>query len=255
MDGLIKYTPAIPLSEFIDYLYVDQGSSTPGSYEEYIQPTHPRLVMNADQPAGTPKNEVKGIHTRPLKKAVTGVRGTVGVRFKPYGLYTGFGIPGKVMADNILPGAILLLPSSEARVLEIMRDGHRQELVEYLHEALYNRLTPNPVLYEITNMIDELVKADLANNSQRQLALAFERTPKSFIALFKKVMGITPLNYLHIHKVEEAKKLIRKQPDLSLTDITYILGFYDQAHFTRVFKSHTGLTPSRFKSKSSKTGG
>ena len=33
----------------------------------------------------------------------------------------------------------------------------------------------------------------------------------------------------------------------SLSDIAHYLGFADQAHFQRVFKAHTGVTPGGFR--------
>jgi len=37
----------------------------------------------------------------------------------------------------------------------------------------------------------------------------------------------------------------------SLTDIAYQSGFYDQAHFCRIFKNYTGLTPKQYQSQKS----
>jgi AraC-like DNA-binding protein len=41
--------------------------------------------------------------------------------------------------------------------------------------------------------------------------------------------------------------------NISLTDVAYSSGFYDQAHFCRVFKSYTGLTAKHYKDNKSAT--
>ena len=40
-------------------------------------------------------------------------------------------------------------------------------------------------------------------------------------------------------------------PQLSVTDIGYLVGFSDTAHFTRTFKASTGLTPTQWRSQAS----
>ena len=51
-------------------------------------------------------------------------------------------------------------------------------------------------------------------------------------------------------RVERAKALLTA--NMPLTEIALACGFHDQAHFTRVFRRTTGLTPGAYRSKSSK---
>lgn len=66
--------------------------------------------------------------------------------------------------------------------------------------------------------------------------------------LFKKEVGMSITEYILIQKVEEAKKLLTHS-DYSISEIYTWLNFYDQSHFTKVFKKYTGTTPKKFKSK------
>ena len=47
-------------------------------------------------------------------------------------------------------------------------------------------------------------------------------------------------------KLEKAKYLLLRT-DESVTDIAYMLDFSDSSYFTKVFKTDTGLTPSKFR--------
>ncbi|WP_424766382.1 helix-turn-helix domain-containing protein [Paenibacillus sp. sgz302251] len=64
--------------------------------------------------------------------------------------------------------------------------------------------------------------------------------------LFKKEVGIPLQAYITQEKVEEAKKLL-SDSSLTLTDIYTRLNFYDQSHFTKVFKRLTGITPKQYR--------
>ena len=52
--------------------------------------------------------------------------------------------------------------------------------------------------------------------------------------------------YIRKLRIEKAITLIQ-QNKYSLTEIAYLTGFSDQSHFTRIFKQHTGKSPSLYK--------
>jgi AraC-like DNA-binding protein len=52
--------------------------------------------------------------------------------------------------------------------------------------------------------------------------------------------------YIRKQRIEKAKELITSFT-YSLTDIAYLTGFSDQSHFTRIFKQHTGESPSEYR--------
>jgi AraC-like DNA-binding protein len=246
--SLVRYMPDLALGEFVDYLYVDRSADSHSSLKEYVQPTHPIVTLNAcATPEVLQQGKIKGVFTRALESPESVSQHAIGIRLKPYGLYTGFGIPGNLVANRIIPASGIFSETDLQHLAETLQSGDHQAAVTDLHQLLYDKLAPKALLYEITDMLDALVATDLSKNSQRDLAQAFERSPKSFIEVFRKAIGITPLNYLHIHKIDTAKRMLLEQPLLPLTEVGYVLGFYDQAHFIRVFKKHTGATPFQYK--------
>ncbi|MED5243980.1 helix-turn-helix domain-containing protein [Priestia megaterium] len=72
--------------------------------------------------------------------------------------------------------------------------------------------------------------------------------PKYLSNLFKKEVGIPITTYIQKIKIEEAKKLMSFS-NYSLLEIHALLNFTDQSYFTKVFKTHTGLTPKQYKNK------
>lgn len=52
--------------------------------------------------------------------------------------------------------------------------------------------------------------------------------------------------YIRKQRIEKAIELMRSS-SRSLTEIAYLTGFSDQSHFTRIFKKHTGQSPSGYK--------
>ena len=68
------------------------------------------------------------------------------------------------------------------------------------------------------------------------------------IKKFKQRTGQTPMQYALTLKIDKAKMLI-EQTDLPIAAIMEDLGFFDSAHFSKVFKAHTGYAPKIFRRK------
>lgn len=63
-----------------------------------------------------------------------------------------------------------------------------------------------------------------------------------FARAFKKSIGVTPVRYVWARRVDRAKIML-KNKDFALADITAKCGFSSQSHFTTLFRKITGTTP------------
>lgn len=64
--------------------------------------------------------------------------------------------------------------------------------------------------------------------------------------LFSTVEGVTIEQYFINQKIEKTKEFL-VYDELTLTEISYRLGYSSVAHLSRQFKKVTGMTPSQFK--------
>lgn len=62
---------------------------------------------------------------------------------------------------------------------------------------------------------------------------------------FKSETQMTPTQFIHSKKVDEAKPYLEKG-NLTITEIALLVGFNDPNYFGKVFKKVTGMTPSEF---------
>lgn len=65
---------------------------------------------------------------------------------------------------------------------------------------------------------------------------------------FKKETGLSVMHYIQRERIEEAKRLLDHSND-SIAQIGDRLTFYDQAHFVKVFKKLTGMTPKKYRNR------
>ncbi|MEQ1840448.1 MAG: helix-turn-helix transcriptional regulator, partial [Verrucomicrobiales bacterium] len=67
-----------------------------------------------------------------------------------------------------------------------------------------------------------------------------------FNRLFRKVLRLSPMEYVLSLRVQEAQRLLSTTQS-SLSEIAAATGFYDQSHFTKRFRRVTGMTPSEYR--------
>ncbi|MGN0728917.1 helix-turn-helix domain-containing protein [Treponema sp.] len=66
--------------------------------------------------------------------------------------------------------------------------------------------------------------------------------PSYISHIFKKVVGMSFVNFMTEVKIDRAKVLL-KNPDTRINEVAYTLGYSNQEYFTRTFKKKTSLTP------------
>lgn len=62
---------------------------------------------------------------------------------------------------------------------------------------------------------------------------------------FKQAFGITPIQYLHTIRIEQAKEMLRST-DCGIAEVAELVGWPDANYFSRIFKKYTGLSPYHF---------
>lgn len=101
----------------------------------------------------------------------------------------------------------------------------------------------NPVVAKFYSLIDEYFK------SERSVSFYAEKLNISanyLNIICKKSLTVSASSLIQNRILLEAKRLL-KVSDMSVKDIVFNLGFYDHASFSKFFKSHTGMTPTKFK--------
>ncbi|MCD8078602.1 MAG: AraC family transcriptional regulator [Lachnospiraceae bacterium] len=81
-----------------------------------------------------------------------------------------------------------------------------------------------------------------------ELSHRFGISPVHLNRLFKKSCGLSPINYIIYFRITQAIILLQKT-NMSIADITYTVGYQNQAHFTKLFREQIGCTPAEFRQK------
>jgi len=98
----------------------------------------------------------------------------------------------------------------------------------------------------IKKAIDYIQSFYEKNISLDELSFISGLDKNTLINEFKRLVQVTPHQYLIQVRVNNAKQLLKGEQTLS--NIAFKCGFSDQSHFTRCFKQFTSVTPNTYRS-------
>jgi AraC-like DNA-binding protein len=129
---------------------------------------------------------------------------------------------------------------------EFLIDLYAQELVYYLvqikgMQQILNLEHDNPI-YKSIKYIQDHIRQPICIS---QLAYDLKMSEANFSNCFKKIIGITPKEYITNLKLTRAKYLLKNQ---NVTEVAYELGYENISHFIALFKNKYGITPKQYKS-------
>lgn len=97
--------------------------------------------------------------------------------------------------------------------------------------------------YQVKNWLDKNFTSQITYKIFQDL---FGHNEKYLSTLFKDEFGISPSKYIGELRLNMAKNLMESNPDILLKDVADMVGFTDAFYFSRVFKTHEGISPSAF---------
>jgi AraC-like DNA-binding protein len=112
------------------------------------------------------------------------------------------------------------------------------------HERVEEREAENKLVARAVRMIRTSLGRPL---NATELAAALGCSREHLSRVFRLQTGAAPYRYIMQEKVRSALNMLRSS-SLSAKEVAARLGFAHPAHFTRVFRSFTGTTPSAYRS-------
>jgi AraC-like DNA-binding protein len=79
-----------------------------------------------------------------------------------------------------------------------------------------------------------------------QLAEAFSLSTRSIQDICRRALGVSPKWLIRCFRLQDALARLGTGAGMSLSALAQDLGCFDQVHFTRDFKTITGVSPGRY---------
>lgn len=180
--------------------------------------------------------------SRPIDVQMRKGSGCLAICFYPGMAYRFFHLPMHELTDTTALLADVwkgIATQIEDELANAPTNNERAAIAQqYLLQQLARSKADKQVGYclrQANHAVDALSVQQLANDtgiSQRHLSRRFQQ-----------YIGLSPKEFLRVSRFVRSLQHLKKFPALSLTDIAYESGYYDQAHFIRDYKIYAGYTP------------
>lgn len=130
---------------------------------------------------------------------------------------------------------------------KIPKSNSFEERINLVEHFFKNRIakdyqTPVPVLYAVNKIIDSY-----GNVTIKDLCKETGYSLSYFHKMFDRYIGVSPKTFAEIVRFQHSLILLYSEDNLSLAEISYQCGYYDQARMNRAYKNFVGYPPSEFR--------
>lgn len=132
-----------------------------------------------------------------------------------------------------------------------MRNWKRQATFQLLMQHLDRdqSTASDTTAFHIAEKVDLYIRQNYTHRiSNTTLQRSLNYHPNYLAKCMLKIYGMTPMEYLNHHRVEQAKKLLL-QTDWPVSRIAEEVGFNHASYFSTIFTSKEGISPSLYRSK------
>ncbi|NOU65513.1 helix-turn-helix domain-containing protein [Paenibacillus sp. LMG 31461] len=147
--------------------------------------------------------------------------------------------PISLLDDKRSPADIL----KNCRTLEQFQQFFKEILTQSASDIRQKKEATDHITSFVTNYVNEHFGSDL---SLDLLADKLNITGAYLSTYFKEKTEINFSDYVNTVRMNKAMELLEKT-DLKIQDVSTLVGYYTIASFNRMFKKHTGITPSEFR--------
>jgi len=113
---------------------------------------------------------------------------------------------------------------------------------------LANSKSQNVTPEELVKAVELYIRTNYKNEiTLENIAKSLNFSPDYLSRIYKKSTGQSPLKYLILLRINEAKRLLTNNLDLDIKTIGELVGYSDQYYFSRIFKNQTKYYPSEYR--------
>jgi AraC-like DNA-binding protein len=146
--------------------------------------------------------------------------------------------------DNVYPGILKIENTDFKLTFNLKLQAFIKEVLTNIGPELWKAINIDDRVLKVIRFIEANINKKLSNS---EIASLVNMAPNSFARLFKEEMHITLHNFIQNRKIARSCELF-EHTNKTIEDVAYNLGYSDRYHFSRVFKTVTGLTPGIYKS-------
>ncbi|ASA24339.1 AraC family transcriptional regulator [Paenibacillus donghaensis] len=162
--------------------------------------------------------------------------------------------PAAITPEAVIPTRgtgippVTLNTEQTLRYLQVSSDG--LSWILELFKAMCHLLPDHPATYDnrVFEICDIIAKRLSEPLSLEELAETVSLSKEQLRTLFKAALGMPPMKYVQRVRMQQAQDLLLLT-SLSIKEISGMVGFENQHHFSRAFQQYHRLSPQQYRSR------
>jgi AraC-like DNA-binding protein len=245
---LMRYSPASALAPYIEHYWTVQWDlrGQPPFSQKVL--SYPNVNLSFEQEGSRRFTGIYGVPRTIYTRHLQDMGMVLGIKFRPGGFYPFWGQPISLLTGQTIPAHQLFGDSMAQLEDQLWGQNDGESMAQLAEQWLLTRLPSEPDLN--TLHIIDIVQAVIHNREITQverMASEFGISTRALQRLFSRYVGVSPKWVIQRFRLQEAAELMENGGELDWTTLAQQLGFFDQAHFIKTFKSLIGKSPDAYR--------
>lgn len=237
-----RYLPSEEISFFVEHYWLVEWDLR--NQEPYVSETLPHpcvhVVFEKDN------SKIVGVMRGKFSRLLENKGMALGIKFKPGAFYPFVKVPVSTLTDRLINPEEVFGNQSKLLEEEIFSSPNKEAIIEQTEQFMKRHLPEKDNNIITINNIVERVISDREIIKVEDIVGRFNINKRTLQRLFNQYVGVSPKWVIKRYRLHEAAERLANSVDIDLSKLAIELGYYDQAHFIKDFKSIVGKSPERY---------
>jgi AraC-like DNA-binding protein len=244
---LSRFEPGPALLPFVEHYWSIRYDLPDGMTHSQTVLSYPNVHLAFEHDVDGRRALLYGVPRRPFIRELRGSGRVLGVRFRAGGFHP-FWQRDISMLTGVVIGVSKVFGHEAEEWMNIILDaGDNAAMARQAELALLTRLPRRDAQAEVAARIVQEVMQDRSIVKVEQMSDRTGLSIRQLQRLFQKYVGVTPKWVIKRFRLQEAAERLEQDESAQWADLAMELGYFDQAHFIKDFKSVIGQSPAAYK--------
>jgi AraC-like DNA-binding protein len=187
-----------------------------------------------------------GVVTGKFTHRLEGKSAVFGIKFRPGAFYPFFQQAVSELTDTYLPIATVFGVAGRDYEAAILAEDDDAKKITIAENFLREHLPEEDETITVINQIIDCISTDPTITKVDDVLHRISMSKRTLQRIFKQYVGISPKWVIQRYRLQEAADLLAAGHIENWSALALKLGYFDQAHFIKDFKTIIGKTPAEY---------
>jgi AraC-like DNA-binding protein len=238
-----RYHPSPGLAPFVEHFWAVSWDLRGQPAERTETLPHPSVHMLFERNVG---GRIAGVAHGKFSRQMEGKGGVFAAKFTPGGFHPFAGVPLSTFTDRVVTLADVFGADASTLEHDILNTDDDAQRISIVEDFLRSRPIQQDENVARISQIVYSVACDRTIRKVEDLVDRYDLPKRTLQRLFAKYVGVSPKWVIQRYRLHEAAERLAADADIPQSTLALDLGYSDQAHFVREFKSVVGTSPASY---------